>query len=49
MIGAVTTKLKGVQYYNATGGVPFLQNCAAINGPLVLDPADYVVPPEVYI
>lgn len=46
VIGAVTTKLKGVQYYNATGGVPFLQNCAAINGPLVLDPADYVVPPE---
>ena len=48
VIGAVTTKLKGVQYYNATGGVPFLQNCVATNGPLVLDPADYVIPPEVY-
>ncbi|KAL5496267.1 hypothetical protein EMCRGX_G012512 [Ephydatia muelleri] len=46
VIGAVTTKLKGVQYYNATGGVPFLQNCVATNGPLVLDPADYVIPPE---
>ena len=49
VIGAVTTKLKGVQYYNATGGVPFLQNCVATNGPLVLDPADYVIPPEVHV
>lgn len=46
VIGGITSKLKGVQYYNVTGGEPFLQNCVGTNRPLVLDPADYVIPPE---
>ena len=48
MMGGVTMKLKGVEFYNASSE-PFMQNCAASTGGQVFDPADYVIPPQVLL
>ena len=48
VLGGVTMKLKGVEFYNASQE-PFLQNCQGSTGAQVYDPADYVIPPQVRI
>ena len=45
--GSVTIKLKGFDVLNVSDE-PFMQNCVNTAGPQVFDPADYVIPPQVW-